>query len=306
MKPRHLLSLLDITKEELDDILALAVRLKQERSEPLETRHLAGKTVALIFSKSSTRTRVSFHAGIYELGGNPMFLDRDDLQLGRGESMSDTAKVLNRYVHGVAIRAHKHSSVAEYAQHSSIPVINGLTDQFHPCQLVADLLTILEHKGTLEGVKVAYIGDGANNMANSWIIAAKMAGIHLRVGAPSEFQPQNDILKAAIGNGSINLTDDPVEAISGADIVYTDVWVSMGFENESSERVKKLTPYQVNQNLIAHADKHVRIMHCLPAHRGQEISAEVLDGPASIIWDQAENRLHAQKAILARLIGSPK
>ena len=309
MKPHHLLSLLDVSREGLDGILAHALRLKEERSEPVVTRHLAGKTIALIFSKSSTRTRVSFHAAIYELGGNPMFLDHDDLQLGRGESMSDTAKTLNRYIHAVIIRAHQHSSLVEYARHSAIPVINALTDKFHPCQLVADLLTILEHKGRLEGIKVAYIGDGANNMANSWVIAAKLMGMELRIGAPSEFQPPVSFLNSVKGAGSVKITDDPVAAVKGADIVYTDVWVSMGFENESSDRLKKLTPYQVNQSLMAHADKDVKVMHCLPAHREQEITAEVLDGPSSIVWDQAGNRLHAQKAILARLIkrsSSPK
>ena len=284
--------------------MADALLLKKERSEPVKTQHLAGKTVGLIFSKSSTRTRVSFYAAIYELGGNPMFLDHDDLQLGRGESLSDTAKVLNRYVHGIAIRTHKHGSIVEYAQHSTIPVINALTDKYHPCQLLADLLTILELKGRLDGVKVAYIGDGANNMANSWVIAAKLAGIELRIGAPSQFQPAVSFLNSAKGTGTIHVTDDPVEAVRDADIVYTDVWVSMGFESESTERLKTLAPYQVNQDLIKHAGSDVKVMHCLPAHREQEVSSEVLDGPCSIVWDEAENRLHAQKAVLARLISA--
>ena len=302
MTPRHLLSLTDVTGEELDSILMHASLLKKARHEPVETRHLAGKTVGLIFSKSSTRTRVSFHAAIYELGGNPMFLDHDDLQLGRGESMSDTAKVLNRYVHGVAIRTHKHSGIVEYAQHSEIPVINALTDRFHPCQLLADLLTIREHLGRLVGVNIAYIGDGVNNMANSWVIAAKMTGMNLRIGAPIDFHPSNSFVRDAKGSGVVEVTDDPREAVKGADIVYTDVWVSMGFENESSDRLQKFVPYQVNSDLIKHADSNVKVMHCLPAHRGQEITAEVLDGPCSIVWDQAENRLHAQKAVLARLL----
>ena len=231
-----------------------------------------------------------------------MFLDHDDLQLGRGESMSDTAKVLNRYIHAVAIRTHKHSSLVEFARHSTIPVINALTDQFHPCQLLADLLTILEHRGGLEGTKVTYIGDGANNMANSWVLAAKLAGMELRIGAPPEFQPSDSFLKSAVGNGVIKVTDDPVEAVKGADIIYTDVWVSMGFEKESSARLRKLAPYQVNRELVKHANRDVKVMHCLPAHREQEITAEILDGPHSIIWDQAENRLHAQKAVLANLL----
>ena len=302
MKSRCLLSFSDLTKEDLATTLAHALLLKKERNRPVENRHLAGKTVGLIFSKSSTRTRVSFYVGIYELGGNPMFLDHDNLQLGRGESMSDTAKVLTRYVHAVAIRSHKHSSLVEFARHSTIPVINALTDKFHPCQLLADLLTILEHKGRLEGIKVAYIGDGANNMANSWVLAAKLAGMDLRIGAPREFQPTDSFLKSAVGNGSIKVTDDPVEAVKDADIIYTDVWVSMGFEKESSARLKKLISYQVNKKLINHASRDVKVMHCLPAHREQEITAEVLDGPHSIIWDQAENRLHAQKAILAKLL----
>jgi len=302
MKSKHLLSLFDVSKDELEDLLTFAEQLKKQRNEPLEHKHLFGKTVALIFSKSSTRTRVSFQVGIYELGGNTMFLDQDHLQLGRGESMADTAKVLNRYVQGVAIRTQEHKSLIEYAQQSTIPVINALTDDFHPCQVIADLLTIFELKGRLKDIKVAYLGDGANNMANSWMIAAMLAGFHFHIGAPSEYQPQKTFIDSLKGRGKVEVTDDPVEAVKGADFIYTDVWVSMGFENESKERNKILMPYQVNNPLLKNANKLVKIMHCLPAHRGEEITPEVLDGPNSIIWDQAENRLHAQKAILARLI----
>ena len=302
MNTRHLLSLHDFTMYELHDILARASRLKKERNEPIENKHLTGKSIALIFSKSSTRTRVSFQVGIYELGGNPLFFDQDELQIGRGESMSDTAMVLNRYVHGVVIRTHSHDSLIEYAQHSTIPVINALTDQFHPCQLVADLLTISEIKGRLHGIKVAYIGDGDNNLANSWIIAAKHSGIELAIGAPKEFQPNKALVDSAQGPGDVVVTDDPVLAVEDADFIYTDVWVSMGFEEEAKNRIKNLSPYQVNSDLVKHAKDDAKVMHCLPAHRGKEISSEVLDGPSSVVWDQAENRLHAQKAILAKLI----
>lgn len=302
MKPRHLLSLLDLDKPELDAILTSALELKRARGTRDTNNALRGKTVAMIFSKSSTRTRVSFEVGIHELGGYSLFLDHNDLQLGRGETMQDTAQVLSRYVHGVIIRAHQHASLLEYAEHSTVPVINALTDRFHPCQLLADLLTLYELKKRVEGLTVAYVGDGANNMANSWILAAKLAGIHLCIGAPPGYQPDPAIIAAARGSGTITVTADPAAAVRDADAVYTDVWVSMGYESETDSRLVDLRPYQVNSALLQHAKPDISVMHCLPAKRGQEITSEVIDGPQSIVWDQAENRLHAQKAVLVKLI----
>ncbi len=303
MKSKHLLSLKDLGAEGLEDVLQLAARFKKDRGTRMASRPLTGKSVALIFSKSSTRTRVSFEVGIYELGGHSMFFDKNDLQLGRGESMSDTAKVLSRYVHAVVIRYHDHEAVVELASHATVPVINALTDKYHPCQLLADLQTIREYHPNLRGVKVAFMGDADNNMAHSWMIAAMLSGIELRLGAPERYQPHPDFLATLSGPGKVTITGDPAAAVKDADYVYTDVWVSMGFEEETQEREKELRPYQVNAELLRRAAPKVKVMHCLPAYRGKEITAEVLDGPQSIIWDQAENRLHAQKAVLARLIG---
>ncbi len=300
MKTPHLLTLNDITGDELSSLLATAVRLKANRGNST-SRPLAGKTLVLIFSKSSTRTRVSFEVGINELGGCSLFMDQFDLQIGRGESFADTARVLSRYVHGVIIRTHQHEQLEEYAQHSSIPVINALTDRSHPCQLLADLLTIHENTGRLRDVRVTYLGDGANNMALTWIIAAQLSGIHLTIAAPPEYQPDPQFVATIKGGGSVVVTEDPIAAVANADYLYTDVWVSMGYESESSERLKVLAPYQINRSLMSHADATIRIMHCLPAKRGQEITSEILDSPASIVWDQAENRLHAQKALMTEL-----
>jgi ornithine carbamoyltransferase len=301
MSQSHLLTLADLSPADLNDLLALAATLKAERGSPCDT--LAGKTVALIFSKASTRTRVSFEVGIRELGGNAIFLSKSELQIGRGEPMSDTAQVLSRYVHGAVIRAHAHSDVVEFADCASIPVINALTDQYHPCQLLADLQTIAEHAGRIQGVKVAYLGDGASNMARSWALAAYLSGIDLHIGAPAQYQLDTATLPDVPHLGSVTLTDDVMAAAADADFVYTDVWVSMGFEAESQERLSDLQPYQVDARVMAAAKPDCKVMHCLPAHRGQEVTAEVLDGAQSIIWDEAENRLHAQKAVLARLLG---
>lgn len=300
---KDLLSFADFSAAELGQLLDLATRLKQTRGGATGERPLAGKTVAMIFSKSSTRTRVSFEVGIHELGGQPLFFGVNDLQLGRGESMSDTAQVLSRYVHGAVIRAHAHHDLEEFAKHSSVPVINALTDSYHPCQLLADLQTINEQLGRLDGVKVAYLGDGASNMARSWILAAVMAGIELRIGAPEEYQAPSAFVDGAAGPGSVQMCTDPVDAVNGADIVYTDVWVSMGFEAEGNERIENLQPYQVDETLMGHASPTAKVMHCLPAKRGLEITSSVLDGPQSIIWEQAENRLHAQKAVLSMWCG---
>jgi ornithine carbamoyltransferase len=301
MKTPHLLTLEDITAEELHALLAIAVKLKACRGKDVQ-RPLSGKTLALIFSKSSTRTRVSFEAGIHELGGNSLFMDPHDLQLGRGESIADTARVLSRYVHGVVIRTHKHEELEEYARFSTIPVINALTDRSHPCQLLADLLTIYEYFGRLDGIRVTYLGDGANNMALTWIVATQLAGMKLTIAAPFGYQPDPAFITSIPGCGTIIVTDDPVAAVAAADVLYTDVWVSMGYEEESKERLQILAPYQINQSLLNHAGASVKIMHCLPAKRGQEITSEALDSTASIVWDQAENRLHAQKALMTELI----
>ncbi|MCH2176299.1 MAG: ornithine carbamoyltransferase [Lentisphaeria bacterium] len=301
---KHLLSLQDMTPEELVETLALAHEMKRLRGTAEHPKPLAGKSIAMIFSKSSTRTRVSFEVGVYELGGNPMFFNKDSLQLGRGEPIPDTAAVLSRYVHGIVIRYHSHEEVVELSESGTVPVVNALTDRFHPCQLLADLMTIEEHCGDLKGKKVAYIGDGASNMAYSWILAAKLAGIDLRIGAPKEYMPDLNSIDLPEGEGTISCIEDPMEACKDADVIYTDVWVSMGFEDEAQERLETLKPYQVNDVLLSSASEKVKVMHCLPAYRGKEITAEVLDGPKSIIWDEAENRLHAQKAILARLMES--
>jgi ornithine carbamoyltransferase len=297
----HLLSLTDLTSEELIGVLDAADRLKHTRLWHGTAKPLDGRSVAMIFSKSSTRTRVSFEVGIYELGGNGMYFDKNALQLGRGEPISDTAKVLSRYVHGIVIRYHEHEDVVELAKHSSVPVVNALTDRFHPCQLLADLMTIREVSGQLEGIRVAYLGDGASNMAHSWALAAKLSGVDLVVGAPTGYQPDPKVLNSVAGPGSVTVTDDPVAAAKDADFIYTDVWVSMGFEEESAQRLEDMQPYQVNMDLLGHAKPDVKFMHCLPAYRGKEVTCEVLDCKSSIIYDQAENRLHAQKAVLAQL-----
>ncbi len=299
---KHLLSLMDLNSAELLEILDYADELKHTRLWHGAPKPLDGQSVAMIFSKSSTRTRVSFEVGIYELGGNPMYFDKNALQLGRGEPISDTAQVLSRYVHAVVIRYHEHEDVKELARFSAVPVINALTNRFHPCQLLADLMTIREYGGQLDGVPVAYLGDGASNMALSWVIAARLAGIDLRIGAPVGYQPGEDLLGAGRGHGSVTVTDDAAAAVKGAQFVYTDVWVSMGFEAEAEQRLRDLQPYQVNAELLQLADPEARVMHCLPAYRGKEITGDVLDGEQSIVWDQAENRLHAQKAVLAKLV----
>ena len=245
---------------------------------------------------------MSFEVGIHELGGQSMFLGIDQLQLGRGETVADTAMVLCRYLHGVVIRSHEHEGVEAFAAYSSVPVINGLTDRYHPCQLVADLQTIAESAGRIAGVSVAYLGDGASNMANSWAVAASLAGIDLRVGAPVGYQPDAALLEKLEGPGRVTVTDDPVAAVAGADFVYTDVWVSMGSEEEEESRIESMNPFAVTSELLSQAKSEALFMHCMPTHPGMEVSQEVLDSPQTIIFDQAENRLHAQKAILEFLL----
>lgn len=305
-KGKDVLRIDEFNREELSYLLELAMKLKKMQKAGQPYQPLQGKTLGMIFSKSSTRTRVSFEVGMYQLGGMGMFLSDKELQIGRGEPISDTAKVLSRYVDAIMIRTHAHSYVEELAHHASIPIINGLTDQFHPCQALADMLTILEHKGQLQGVKLAYIGDG-NNVANSLILAGALLGLDIRVATPAGFEIAPEIVKAtnqyAFQNGGKALfTTDVKEAVQGADVIYTDVWTSMGFEAENEIRLKAFASFQVNQELVSLASRDYLFLHCLPAHRGEEVTAEVIDSAHSVVFDQAENRLHAQKAILASVM----
>ncbi|MSU58506.1 MAG: ornithine carbamoyltransferase [Pedosphaera sp.] len=293
---KHLLSIEKLARADLEKILADAVVMKHERGAHT-TQPLKGQTWALIFSKSSTRTRVSFEVGIHELGGRPMFLSAVDIQLGRGEPIKDTARVLGRMVHGAVFRTFAQRDVEEFAQYANIPTINALTDEEHPCQVLADVQTIQEQLGAIRGKVVTFIGDGACNMADSWIFAAAKLGFELRVAAPKSFQPTPTLLKRA--GGKIICTTDVKAAARGADVLYTDVWVSMGKEAESAQRLKKLKGYQLNQSLVKLAQPGALVMHCLPAYRGKEIDEATFEANAQTIFDQAENRLHAQKAVLA-------
>lgn len=301
------LSLNDHSQAEILGLLDFADRLKAEHKAGVKHPLLAGKTLGMIFSKSSTRTRVSFEVGMYQLGGHALFLSSHDIQLGRGESISDTAKVLSRYLDGIMIRTYNHSDVLELADISTIPVINALTDLLHPCQVLADLQTIREEFGHLEGLKLAYIGDG-NNMSNSLLHGCARVGMDIAIATPEDFLPDtqctNNALRAAEASGSkVILTHDPREAVEGADVVYTDTWVSMGMENDKNRRVQQFEGFTVDQDLMLLAKPSAIVLHCLPAYRGFEVSEEVLDGPQSRIFDEAENRLHAQKAIMATLMG---
>lgn len=304
---KHFISFNDISAQELDELLDLAAKLKAETKAGIAHPLLQGKTLGMIFSKSSTRTRVSFEVGMYQLGGHALFLSSRDIQLGRGESIEDTAKVMSRMLDGIMIRTFSHQDVLDLASQGSIPVINGLTDLMHPCQALADLLTIKEHKGSLKGLKLAYLGDG-NNVANSLLHACAKAGMHIAVGCPKGFEcdqvcVQEAIDTAKITGGSVLITQDPVEAIRNADAVYSDTWVSMGQEEEKAERIPVFMPYQVNSGLMEHAAPEAIFLHCLPAYRGYEVTSEVIDGPHSVIFDEAENRLHAQKAVLVKVMG---
>ena len=304
---KDFISLHDCTKEELEQLLKLAISLKKETKEGREHHLLKGKTLGMIFTKSSTRTRVSFEVGMTQLGGYPLFLSSNDIQLGRGETIYDTAKVLERYLDGIMIRTFAHSDVLELAEHADIPVINALTDLLHPCQVLADLQTIYEHKGKLEGLKFAYIGDG-NNMAHSIMYGCGKMGLDCSIATPKGYAPLDEVCQNAKedfkkSGASLVICEDPVEAIRDADIVYTDTWVSMGQEAEKAERIKIFMPYQVNKELFAHAKDDAVFMHCLPAYRDFEVTPDVIDGKNSIIFDEAENRLHAQNAIMATLMG---
>ena len=302
---RHLLRDDDITPAEQAEILALAAQLK---AAPYSQKPLAGpQSVAVIFDKSSTRTRVSFAVGIADLGGAPLILDSGSTQAGRGENVADTARVLGRMTSAIVWRTFEHSGLEEMARHAGVPVINALSDDFHPCQILADWQTVLEHKGMLAGLNVAYVGDGANNMAHSYLLGGATAGMHVRIGAPVSHQPRADIVKdaeavATTTGGSVTVTDDPTTALTDADVVITDTWVSMGQEGEKAERIELFGPYSVTAAAMKRAKPDAIVMHCLPAYRGLEIEAGVIDGPQSVVWDEAENRLHAQKALLVWLL----
>lgn len=297
---RHLLSVYDM-KDKVEYLLDLADKFKKGliKGKPLKDKYMA-----MVFEKASTRTRVSFEVGMSQLGGTPLYLSAQDLQLGRGEPIADTARTLSRYVDAIMIRAFRHKDVIELAENASVPVINGLTDLEHPCQTLADMQTIREYKGDFNR-KLAFIGDG-NNVCNSLILISAILGMDIYVASPKGYEPATMIIKKAEkiaqGQSMIKITNDPYEAVDGADIVYTDVWVSMGHENEREERLKAFKPYQVNKDLMDHAKADAIFMHCLPAKRGQETTSDVIDGPNSVVWDQAENRLHAQKAIMYWLI----
>lgn len=306
LKGKDVLRIDEFSAAELEALLQSAIELKQWQKSGKEYQPLKGKTLGMIFDKSSTRTRVSFEVGMYQLGGTALFLSGKELQLGRGEPICDTAQVLSRYLDAIMIRTFSHADVEELARYADIPIINGLTDLFHPCQALADLQTILEHKGTLRGVKLAYVGDG-NNVANSLVLAAALLGVDIRVATPPGYELSDSIRQsvesyAAVSGSRLLFTHDPVQAVTGADVVYTDVWTSMGFEAENEQRVKAFADYQVNEQLVRHADPAYLFMHCLPAHRGEEVAAGVIDGPNSVVFDQAENRLHAQKAILSAVL----
>ncbi len=303
---KSLISINDLTQEEIWQIFELSSSLKFKLMTGEEHHLLRGKTLGMIFSKPSTRTRVSFEVGIYQLGGIGMYFGPGDLQLKRSESIPDTAKVLSRYLNGIMIRTFDHQDVVELAKYASIPVINGLTDLLHPCQVLADLFTILEKKKTLKGLKFAYVGDG-NNMAHSLLHGCSKTGVNISIASPEGYKPLKQIVDNAMENAKssgskIEIIDDPVKAVKDADIVYTDVWASMGQESESDKRKKIFKSYQVNSNLVKHAKEDYIFMHCLPAHRGDEVTDEVADSPNSVIFDEAENRLHVQKAIMALLM----
>lgn len=307
LKNKDLLTLADLTKEEILQLIKDAINLKEKQKKGESHPYLQGKTLAMIFEKSSTRTRVSFEVGMNQLGGQALFLGRDDIQMGRGETIEDTAKVLSRYVDGIMIRTFAHDTVVQLATHASVPVINGLTDDYHPCQVLADLMTLYEAKGDFADKKLAYVGDG-NNMTHSLMIGCAKVGIHCSIASPKGYEPNEQVVQLAKQfakeTGSvIEITNNPVQAVNGADAVYTDVWTSMGWENEAEERLKAFKGFQVTTELMSKAKKDAVFLHCLPAHRGEEVAADVIDGPQSLVFDEAENRLHAQKALMVALMG---
>lgn len=304
---RDFLTLDDVTRAEIEGLLASAARLKDYLKRGVPHRFLAGRTLGMIFKKPSSRTRVSFEVGMFQLGGLALFLSDQDLGMGVRESVADIGRLFSRYLDGIMVRTFAHEEVEELARHATIPVINGLTDVHHPCQILADLLTIQEKFGRCDGVKLTWVGDG-NNVANSWLQGASKMGMHLSLACPKGYWPPAALIRktqeeAATHGGSVELHEDPFQAVKGADVIYTDVWVSMGQEAERRRRLEVFQPYQVNQTLLAAAKPTTLVMHCLPAHRGEEITAEVIDGPQSVVFDDAENRLHTQKAVLHFLLG---
>ncbi len=306
MSLNHFISIHDITVEEFNQLMELALKLKKEHKAGVKHTMLEGKTLGMIFTKSSTRTRISFEVGMYQLGGHPMYLNANDMQLGRGESIYDTANVMSRFVDGIMIRTYDHQDVLDLAKFGSVPVINALTDYLHPCQAMADLMTVYEHKGTLKGLKLAYVGDG-NNVAHSLLFACAKAGMHMSVATPVGYECDKDVVLQAQEDAKetgaqISVFNDPVEAMKDADVVCTDTWTSMGQEAEKAERVKIFQSYQVNKELFSHAKDDAIFIHCLPAYRGYEVTDGIIDGPMSVVFDEAENRLHAQKAILVALM----
>lgn len=300
---KHLLKMLDLSKEEILDILNLADQLKYENKNGIEHHILKGKTLGMIFQKSSTRTRVSFETGMYQLGGQALFLSNRDLQIGRGEPVQDTARVLSRYLDGIMIRTFEQKEVEDLAKYGSIPIINGLTDFCHPCQVLADLMTIREFKGRFEGLKMCYIGDG-NNMANSLIVGGLKVGMEVSIACPKDYQPAAEVLEFAKGYGDkFSMTDVPLEAAKNADVLFTDVWTSMGEEAETEKRKIAFKGYQINDDIMAVAKADALVQHCLPAHREEEITEKVFEAHANEIFEEAENRLHAQKAVMVKVMG---
>lgn len=308
LRGKDLLSVHDLSLTDIEDIFALAKQLKAERKQGIEHHLLKGKTLGMIFQKASTRTRVSFEVGMWQLGGMALYLNANDLQIGRGEPVKDTARVLSRYLDGIMIRTFSHAEVEQLAEYADVPVINGLTDLLHPCQALTDLFTILEYKGELKGRKLAYIGDG-NNMANSLLYSCAKVGMHISVATPLEYKVNQDIVRnakaaAQVSEACIELVNDPYLAVKDADVIYTDVWASMGEKSKWQVRWQALARFQVNNELVRAAKPDAVVMHCLPAHRDEEITEEVMESPQSIVFDQAENRLHVQKAIMALVMGA--
>ena len=307
-KKRDLLSLADLQGAEIEALFSRATQLKAAQKAREVVHTLKGRTLAMVFEKPSTRTRVSFEAGMYQLGGHALFLSSKDIQLGRGEALSDSARVLSRFVDGIMVRTFAHANVVTMAKYATVPVINALSDDYHPCQILADIFTYQEHRGSIAGRKVAWVGDG-NNMAHSWILAAARLGFHLVLASPSNYGPDPKMVAwaqeeiASQGHGSVTLLKHPRDAVADADLVTTDVWISMGQEKERKRRCRAFANYCVDTALMQQARPEALFMHCLPAHRGEEVSAEVLEGPQSVVWDEAENRLHVQKAILEWLMG---
>ena len=298
---KHLLKLADLSREEILSVLNLADQLKYERKNGIFTQHLKGKKLGMIFQKSSTRTRVSFETGMYELGGYALFLSNRDLQIGRGEPVEDTARVLSRYLDGIMIRTFEQKEVEDLAKYGSIPIINGLTDYCHPCQVLADLMTIREYKGAFKGLKMCFVGDG-NNMANSLMVGAVKTGMAFSIACPEGYEPDAALIEWAKKEGTFTMTTNPEEAAKNADVIYTDVWASMGQEGEKEKREKAFKGFCVDEKVMAAAKPDAMVLHCLPAHRGEEITAEVFEAHADEIFEEAENRLHAQKAVLVKLL----